>query len=174
MIPVKCPHCHVGLKVDKEKIPQGIETFKCPKCKQEIPLSFIDNKRNTHSNETTTVVFHSSKVEGGKLTVLPEGNTREQVYHLREGNYIVGRKVAVSNADIRIETDDKMMSRNHARISVKKDAHGGVIHCLSDNHSKNRTMHNGQYLDESEEVVLQDNDEIKIGNTLLLFNLKTE
>jgi len=172
MIPVKCPFCQIGLKVDKQKIPKGIDTFKCPKCAHEISLSFLDNKPDTQKDETNTVVFQSAKAEGGKLTVLPKGNTREQVYHLREGNYIVGRKAAVSDADIRIETDDKMMSRNHARINVKKDAQGGIIHCLSDNRSKNRTMYNGQYLEEREEVILQDKDEIQIGNTLLLFNLK--
>jgi len=171
MIPVKCPHCRVGLKVDEQKIPKGIDTFKCPKCKHEIPLSFLDNKRNTSKDETTTVVFHSSKIEGGKLTVLQIGNTGEQVFHLQEGHFIVGRKAAVSDANICIETDDKMMSRNHARIDVRKDAQGGIIHCLSDNKSKNRTQYNGIFLDEGEEVVLQDNDEIKIGNTLLRFNV---
>ena len=171
MIPVKCPHCNVGLKVDQDKIPEGIDTFKCPKCKHNIPLSFLDNKRGISKDETTTVVFQSSKAEGGKLTVLFNGKTREQVFNLREGHYIVGRKAAVSDANICIETDDKMISRNHARINVKKDAHGGIIHCLSDYQSKNRTQHNGIFLDEGEEVVLQDNDEIKIGNTLLRFNV---
>jgi predicted Zn finger-like uncharacterized protein len=171
MIPVKCPHCRIGLKVDEKKIPEGIETFKCPKCKHEIPLSFLDNKGDTHQTETTTVVFQPSRAGGGKLTVLAYGNTREQIFHLQEGHFVIGRKASVSDANIRIETDDKMMSRNHARIEVKKDAHGGLIHCLSDNQSKNRTQYNCIFLDEGEEVVLQDNDEIKLGNTLILFNI---
>ena len=170
MIPVNCPHCSVGLKVDEQKIPQGIDTFKCPKCKHIIPLSFLENKRDTSKDETDTVAVQPSKVKGGKVTVLPIGKTREQIFHLREGNYVVGRKAAISDANIRIETDDKLMSRNHARIDVKKDGHGGIVHCLSDNQSTNRTLHNGIFLDEGEEIVLQDNDEIKIGNTLLRFN----
>jgi len=171
MIPVKCPHCKVGLKVDEQKIPKGIDTFKCPKCKHDIPLSFIDNKRDNLKGESSTVVFQQSKVEDGRLTVFPNENTKEQIFHLREGHYIMGRKTVASNADIRIETADKMMSRNHARIEVKKDAKRGLIHCLTDNQSKNRTMYNGTFLDEGEEVVLQDNDEIRIGNTLLRFNV---
>jgi predicted Zn finger-like uncharacterized protein len=170
MIPVKCPHCQIGLKVDEQKIPQGINTFKCPKCKHEIPLSFLDNKRDSHTGGTDTVVVQPSKPKGGKLTVLPSGKTREQVFHLREERYIVGRKAAVSEANIRIETDDKMISRNHFRIDLRKDAQGGIICCLSDNHSKNRTMYNGAFLEEGEEVVLQENDEIKIGRTLLRYN----
>ena len=171
MIPVKCPHCKVGLKVDEQKIPKGIDTFKCPKCKHDIPLSFIDNKRDGHENEITTVVSHLSKAEDGRITVLPDENTKEQIFHLREGNYIVGRKTSASIADIRIKTADKMMSRNHARIEVKKDSKQSLMHCLSDNQSKNRTMYNDVFLEDNEEVVLQDNDEIKLGNTQLRFNV---
>ena len=42
MIALKCPHCHVGLKVDEGKIPLGITFFKCPKCKGEIPVSLLN------------------------------------------------------------------------------------------------------------------------------------
>ena len=171
MIPVKCPHCQVGLKVDELKIPKGIDSFKCPKCKHDIPLSFLENKQKQTAGETITVVFQPSKAEGGRLTVFPDKKTKEQIFHLREGLYIVGRKSSVTKADIRIETEDKMISRNHCQIEVKKDAQGGLIHCLSDNHSKNRTMYNGKFLDEEDEVVLRDNDEIKIGHTMLRFNI---
>ena len=170
MIPVKCPHCRVGLKVDEKKVPKGISSFKCPKCKQDIPVSSLEVKREQRAGETNTVIFQPSKTGGGKLTVFENSQTSEQIFHLREGHYVVGRKASVSNANIRIETADKLVSRNHFRIDVKKDAQGGLIHCLSDNQSKNRTMYNGKYLEESEEVVLQDNDEIRIGQTMIRFN----
>ncbi len=170
MIPVKCPHCKVGLKVDEQKIPEGITSFKCPKCKRDIPMSFLDQKREQATDGIDTVIFQPSKTKGGKLTVFENEYTKEQIFHLREGHYVVGRKAAVSNANIRIETTDKLVSRNHFRIEVKKDAKGGLIHCLSDNQSKNRTMYNGKFLEEGEEVVLQDDDEIGIGNTLIRFN----
>jgi hypothetical protein len=173
MIQVKCPHCKVGLKVDERKIPKGINSFKCPQCKYDIPLSSLAaiKKEQRAADETDTVVFQSAKAGYGKLTVLSNAGTKEQVFHLQEGHFIAGRKSSVSEADIRIETEDKMMSRNHARIDVRKDSQGGLMHCLSDNQSKNRTMYNGVFLDEGEEVVLQDNDEIKLGNTLLRFNV---
>jgi len=170
MIPVKCPHCLVGLKVEEQKIPKGINFFKCPKCKHDIPLSFLESKRERHTGEINTVVFQASKVEGGKLTVFEDANTNEQIFQLEEGHYVVGRKSSASDANICIETKDKMMSRNHLRIDVKKDAQGGLIHCLSDNQSKNRTVYNGNYLEDGEEVVLRDNDEIQIGQTRLRFN----
>jgi pSer/pThr/pTyr-binding forkhead associated (FHA) protein len=170
MIPVKCPHCQVGLKVDEKKVPEGLNFFKCPKCKQNVPLSLLENIREHLPGETDTVVLQPSNKEGGKLTVFPDTKTNEQIFHLREGQYVVGRKASVSNANIRIETEDRMISRNHFRINVKKDAQGGLLHCLSDLQSKNRTMYNNRFLEEDEEVVLQDNDEIKIGHTLIRFN----
>ncbi|MDR2232319.1 MAG: FHA domain-containing protein [Tannerella sp.] len=171
MIPVKCPHCHVGLKVDEEKVPQGIDFFKCPKCKCDIPISSLEIKDKHHTDEIRTVVFQPSNNEGGRLTVLLDANTSEQIFPLTEGHFTVGRKATTPTADICIETNDKMMSRSHLLIVVKHDAQGGLIHCLSDNKSKNRTIYNGKYLEDGEEVVLQDNDEIKIGNTVLRFNI---
>ena len=113
MISVKCPHCHVGLKVDEGKIP---------------------------------------------------------LVYLQEGVYIIGRKSKASTATIGIVTADKSMSREHIRIEVKKDAKGGYKHYLSDNNSKNHTLYNSNYLENGEIVVLNNNDEIIIGRTVLRFN----
>jgi Zn-finger nucleic acid-binding protein len=170
MIQVICPHCQVGLKVDEQKVPQGIDSFKCPKCKHDIPMSFLEKKLEHRTEETNTVVFQPSKQGGGKLTVFENENTKEQIFHLREGIYIAGRKASASSASIRIETGDKLMSRHHFRIEVKRDPRRGFIHCLSDYKSKNRTQYNGNFLEEGEEVVLRNNDEIKVGHTVLRFN----
>ena len=67
-------------------------------------------------------------------------------------------------------TADKSMSREHIRIEVKKDAKGGYKHYLSDNNSKNHTLYNSNYLENGEIVVLNNNDEIIIGRTVLRFN----
>lgn len=171
MIPVKCPHCKVGLKVDEQKIPKGITSFKCPKCKHEIPVSILDLNKETQSDaETNTVVLRPFKKKEGILTVLPTEGTPEQRFELCEGVFVVGRKAASSNADICIDTNDKLMSRSHLRVEVKADSQGGLIHVISDNHSKNRTMYNGKYMEDGEVIVLKNNDEIMIGRTILRFN----
>ena len=56
------------------------------------------------------------------------------------------------------------------RIEVKKDVKGGYKHYLSDNNSKNHTLYNSNYLENGEIVVLNNNDEIIIGRTVLRFN----
>lgn len=168
MISVKCPHCNVGLKVDEGKLPLGITSFNCPKCKQPIPVSLLDK---VDTNVETTLLYAPEQKTIGKLSVISNEETKEQVFPLHEGVYIVGRESKTSKATICIKTEDKSMSREHIRIEVKKDAKGGYKHYLSDNNSKNQTLYNSNYLRNNEVVVLSDNDEITLGRTTLRFNL---
>lgn len=170
MISIRCPHCHIGLKVDEGKLPPGIRSFKCPKCKQSIPISLLSEKKETPSDYTETAILQPIKTGMGQITVLADEDTKEQVFSLYEGVTIIGRKSAASNATIHVDTKDRSMSREHIRIEVKKDAKGGYKHYLSDNNSKNHTLYNSSYLGNGEVVVLHDNDEIVIGRTVLRFN----
>lgn len=169
MISVRCPHCQVGLKVDEGKLPPGITSFKCPKCKKPIPVSILREKKQTNSGSDTTLV-QPLKTGVGRLTVLPDGDTPEQVLPLYEGMSIIGRKSAASNATLGIVTNDRSMSREHIRIEVRKDTKGGYKHYLSDNNSRNHTLYNSSFLEKGEVVVLNDNDEVVIGRTVIRFN----
>ena len=84
MIAVKCPHCHVGLKVDEGKIPLGITSFKCPKCKEPIPLSLLSEKSNHQEVDSDTILVTPVKTGIGRLTVLPDADTPEQAFPLHE------------------------------------------------------------------------------------------
>ena len=170
MIAVKCPHCHVGLKVDEGKIPLDITSFKCPKCRQPIPVSLLSMEKGSVASESETILIQPLRVTTGHLSVIANADTPEQTFPLQEGVYIIGRKSKASTATIGIVTADKSMSREHIRIEVKKDAKGGYKHYLSDNNSKNHTLYNSNYLENGEIVVLNNNDEIIIGRTVLRFN----
>ncbi len=169
MISIKCPHCHVGLKVDEGKIPLAITSFKCPKCKQMIPVSLLGRDKQI-SNDSETEVLRPFYTKGGQLSVLANADTPEQLFTFQEGVYTIGRKSNSSKATISILTEDKSMSREHIRIEVKKDTKGRYKHYLSDNNSKNHTLYNSNYLENGEVVVLNDGDEIVIGHTTLRFN----
>lgn len=172
MISIRCPHCKVGLKVDETRIPEGIQSFKCPKCKKEIPISYLDQKLGQEQDIETRVVPSEAKSSGiGRLTVMADENTPQQEFQLNEGEMTVGRKAKVSTATICIQTNDKTMSRSHVRIDVKKDPKNkGYLHYLSDNNSKNRTLYNGKYIESGDVVILKDNDEIMLGRTIVRFN----
>ena len=170
MISVRCSHCHVGLKVDEGKLPLDLTSFKCPKCKQSIPVSLLQLGKNDIDADQDTILVNPVSNSTGQLTVVSDPATPEQIFPLYEGLTIVGRKSNASSATIGIVTADKSMSREHIRIEVKKDPKGGYKHYLSDNNSKNHTLYNSNYLENGEVVVLKNNDEIIIGHTVLRFN----
>ena len=161
MIAVKCRHCHVGLKVAEGK---------SPKCKEPIPLSLLSEKSNHQEVDSDTILVTPVKTGIGRLTVLPDADTPEQAFPLHEGKVVIGRKSNASQATMPIITSDRTMSREHICIEVKKDSKGGYKHFLTDNNSKNHTLYNNSYLENGEVVVLNDNDEIIIGRTVLRFN----
>lgn len=170
MISVRCPHCQVGLKVDEAKIPSHITSFKCPKCRESIPLSMLPNGSKPDSEEMETIVLLPVQKKLGSLTVMADKDTPEQVLHLSEGISVIGRKSSASVANVMIETKDRSMSRTHICIEVVKDEKGGYKHLLSDNNSKNNTLYNDAFLEKSEVVVLKDKDVLTLGNTVLRFN----
>ena len=170
MISIKCPHCQVGLKVDEGKLPLDLTSFKCPKCKQSIPVSLLQLGKQGADFDQDTILVHPVSNSTGQLLVVGDDATPEQIFPLYEGIAVIGRKSNASGATIGIITTDKSMSREHIRIEVKKDPKGGYKHYLSDNNSKNHTLYNSNYLENVEVVVLKNNDEIIIGHTVLRFN----
>lgn len=170
MIAIKCPHCQVGLKVDEGKIPLGLTSFKCPKCKGSIPTSLLHTPADEPQSEPETTLVHPIRNGMGRLTVVADEQTPEQLFPLHEGRMIIGRKSNAAKANILIQTADRTMSRAHAVIEVKPDGKGGYKHYLSDNNSKNHTLYNQNYLEDGEVVVLQDNDELVLGHTVIRYN----
>jgi FHA domain. len=168
MISIHCPHCQIGLKVDETKIPADLQTFKCPKCKKPIPVTAVTSN---HDDSETIILSIPGQKDGkvGKLHVLPNEFTSEQWLQLSEGINIIGRKSSSQESKTSIETSDKLMSRNHIGIEIRKDAKGNYNHYLYDNKSTNRTLYNSNYIEPGEIVILKNNDEIQIGKTRLIF-----
>jgi len=171
MISIRCPHCHVGLKVDETKIPANIQTFNCPKCKQPIPVSYVIKNQAEDDSETVILSFPGTKdAKIGKIHVLPNDSTSEQTIQLAEGVNIIGRKSPVQKSLTAIDTKDKLMSRSHIVIEARKTANKeNYIYYLYDNKSTNRTLYNNKYIEPGEVVTLKNNDEIQIGQTRIIF-----
>ena len=95
----------------------------------------------------------------GKLV---DGNGEE--YLLRQGVNTIGRKASTSNATLQINTADRYMSRSHAIISVNAG-----IHIIRNHENKNPSYVNGIMIVGNDQVVLNDGDNVKLGNTVLTF-----
>jgi len=82
----------------------------------------------------------------------------------------IGRKSPVQKSPTAIDTKDKLMSRSHIVIEVRKIVNTEeYIYYLYDNKSTNRTLYNEKYIEPGEVVTLKNNDEIQIGQTRLIF-----
>lgn len=170
MLSIKCPYCQVRLKIDESKIPDHLNAFNCPRCKETISVSLLHRYKIVSNNEDTIYIQKNNNTTA-TLTVLPDACTPSQSFQLRTGINIIGRKNGnTSEAKIEIETNDKLMSREHIKIEAVQYGKGEYNYLLSDNGSKNQTRHNSHYLDHGEIIVLRDKDEIEIGNTKIQFN----
>lgn len=170
IIPIKCPYCHVGMKIDPARIPDNLITFRCPKCKLPIKLSNLAQYRTDQADENTVLLSRPIRRISGTLTILPSNLTPDQSFKLHEGVNIIGRKSQSSKASIGIITGDKQMSREHIKIEMVENSQGGYNALLSDDKNKNKTLFNNIQLEKGEIIVLKNGDEIVIGETKLRFN----
>lgn len=108
------------IKGSRGNLPLGITSFKCPKCKEPIPLSLLSEKSNHQEVDSDTILVTPVKTGIGRLTVLPDADTPEQAFPLHEGKVVIGRKSNASQATMPIITADRTMSREHICIEVKK------------------------------------------------------
>ena len=91
------------------------------------------------------------------------GKARGNYYLLNEGTVIVGRD---EKADIQIV--DEMVSRQHMEVTCEGDNEGC---CVTDLQSANGVFINNRRV--TGEVEVTDGDTIRIGETTMLFTIKT-
>lgn len=111
--------------------------------------------------------IHDPKVQKVGYIVHVNGRNRES-HKLVEGENIIGRDVESSRATIRIKSSNRM-SRQHLIINVEK-INKSVIHKASLVKEKcNPVMINGQKVVYGEEVILNNDDIIKVADVTLNF-----
>lgn len=91
-----------------------------------------------------------------------------RTYQLQIGINTIGRKAMTSSATIQIMSDDRTMSRSHAVVEVR-NAGGQIIHILKNGANKNPSYHNGILIGASDQLILNNGDRVKFGNTELTF-----
>ena len=91
-------------------------------------------------------------------------------YALRLGINTIGRKASSSTASVQISTTDRTMSRCHAVIEVS-NAGGKTIHILRNGANKNPSYLNGSLIGQQDQLILNNGDRIKMGNTVLTFKI---
>ncbi|MBR3831338.1 MAG: FHA domain-containing protein [Muribaculaceae bacterium] len=169
IVRVKCPKCGSILKIGKR---EGMEKMNltCPICGYKglfstyIPL---DSQQATKKDDTD---IDSDKTQNDDETeVLKKsmsiGRLRcnGQVYELKEGENIIGRKADSSEATIQIADETRRMSRRHITITVIRVGKNTVQHRLQLSKEKvNTTLLNNEKLQPGDIMILNNGDVITL------------
>jgi pSer/pThr/pTyr-binding forkhead associated (FHA) protein len=192
---IKCPNCGSILTI---RYIDGLDTksITCPKC--NIKTRFVDyfqvvkTVNETHENhdepderatnygksaapdhatrlneapeEKGTAYVSKKNMAVGKLVNLANNAT----YSLSEGVNTIGRMAQSSTASLQIDTDDRTMSRSHARIDVVS-TQIGMSHFFMNDKNKNETFVNSQQIGADDRILLSNGDIIQMGKTRLRF-----
>lgn len=196
-IKIKCPTC--GKILLLRNAPNiNAASFTCPVCKEkhvvgkcqryvERPKPMAPSVDATRYGGASvqqqggdeTRIGSPSQCGGGDETIIGSAS-RPAVgvlvdimgctYALRSGINTIGRKASSSTASVQISTTDRTMSRSHAVIEVS-NAGGNTIHILRNGANKNPSYLNGSLIGQQDQLILNNGDRIKMGNTVLTFKI---
>ena len=195
-IKIKCPTCGKVLRLqDAPNI--NAASFTCPVCEEKHVVGkcqrYVKQPKPMVSSGDETRYGGASAWQGGDETRIgsqPQcGGSDEtrigsasspavgvlmdnmgRTYQLRLGINTIGRKAASSPASVQIATDDRTMSRSHAVIDVSH-AGGKTIHILRNGANKNPSFLNGSLIGQQDQLILNNGDRIKMGNTEMTFKI---
>ena len=195
-IKIKCPTCGKVLRLqDAPNI--NAASFTCPVCKEKHVVGkcqrYVEQPKPMVSSGDETRYGGASAQQGGDETRIgsqPQcGGSDEtrigsasspavgvlvdnlgRTYQLRSGINTIGRKAASSPASVQIATDDRTMSRSHAVIGVS-NAGEKTIHILRNGANKNPSYLNSTLIGPQDQLILNNGDRIKMGNTEMTFKI---
>ena len=194
-IKIKCPTCGKVLRLqDAPNIDAAF--FTCPVCKEKHIVGkcqrYVEQPKSIAptGDETQYGGVYMQHLGGDETRMASEvrqeycdetcigGTSTARVgmlvdnkgasYQLCSGINTIGRKATSSSASVQIATDDRTMSRSHAIIEVR-NAGGQILHILRNGANKNPSYLNGSVIGQKDQLILNNGDRIKMGNTELRF-----
>jgi pSer/pThr/pTyr-binding forkhead associated (FHA) protein len=107
--------------------------------------------------------------------VVHDENAHSQIFPLKVGINIVGRKSPSKPCEVMIDTQDSFMSRNHCQVEVLQRGNG-YLYVIKDLGSQNGVFINADRnsrLKKDDEVYLQNGDTVQIGRTKVVLKVPT-
>lgn len=165
---IYCPKCGTALQITGNANPANMQgkALTCPKCKNKAPFSSYKVNKDTKDEPNTTTTKYGETIPGATkvlapgLIVIPSLNLE---FNLKVGNNIIGRKAQSSSANFQIPCPEKLMSRDHILIEVRKNETTGYEHKLSLNKEHSNATYIGETLLEyGDKIILKDGDTIRL------------
>lgn len=160
---ITCPHCTAMMEVTNPNL-LSVRDVICPNpaCKAVLHVRFDDG-------ETILVEKKERKNVPGQL----QCKGLAPLY-LKEGTNSIGRADSRHTADLGFDVTDKAMSRLHCQIDVVRLSTGKLKATVCDMRDDEKirikpTIVDGEPLAKTDCIVLDDGDNIKMGNTVIKY-----
>jgi DNA-directed RNA polymerase subunit M/transcription elongation factor TFIIS len=162
---VRCPKCEKYLTFDETKYSEGQSlVFECDECGKQFSIRIGKSKmKETQKNEKIDENAYSE--EYGALSVIENVFGYKQVFPLKEGDNVIGRRCVGTVVDIPIESGDMSMDRRHCIINVKRNKQGRLVYTLRDAPSLTGTFLMNEILGDKDRVRIEDGAIITMGAT---------
>jgi pSer/pThr/pTyr-binding forkhead associated (FHA) protein len=106
--------------------------------------------------------------ELGAISVIENVFGYKQLFPLKEGDNVIGRRCVGTVVDIPIESGDMSMDRRHCIINVRRNRQGEVVYTLRDAPSLTGTFLMNEILGDKDRVRIEDGAIITMGATTII------
>lgn len=163
---IMCPKCENYLTFDETQYTEGQSlVFICEHCKKQFSIRIGKTRLKSKERNENEVASD----EYGHITVIENVFGYKQIFPLREGDNIIGRRCTGNNITIPIETSDMSMDRRHCIINVKRNKQGSLVFTLRDNPSLTGTFLQNEILGDKDRIRIENGAIITIGATTFIF-----
>lgn len=166
-----CPKCDNYITFNETRYKEGQTlVFVCDHCKKQFAIR-LGRTRLKEKNSRQEAEKQSETCTTGSIVVIENVFGYKQVFPLKPGDNLIGRKNKDNDIDIPIETSDPSMDRRHCYINVSKNKQGETVYKLRDNDSITGTFLQNTLLGPKDNIIIEDGAIFTLGATSII--LKT-
>lgn len=167
---IRCPKCENYLTFDETNYTEGQSlVFECEHCRKQFSIRIVKKTKETTSEKK------ESERKYGYITVIENVFGYKQIFPLKLGDNLIGRRCIGTVVDIPIESSDMSMDRRHCIINVSLSKKTGkLLYTLHDAPSLTGTFVENEILGDKEFRRIEDGTIVTIGATTFILHTVNE
>ena len=163
---IRCPKCENYLTFDETNYTEGQSlVFECEHCRKQFSIRIVKKTKESASEEK------EPERNYGYITVIENVFGFKQIFSLKLGDNLIGRRCIGTVIDIPIESSDMSMDRRHCIINVTQTKKTGkLVYTLHDAPSLTGTFVENEILGDKEFRRIEDGAVVTIGATTFILH----
>ena len=156
---IRCPKCDEFVQFEESRTEHGHSLIlHCENCGKNFSVRFKGKEEQREEDYTY-----------GHIVVVENVFCEKQIFPLKLGQNLFGRRCLGTVVDCPIQTGDMSMDRKHCIIHVEINKQGEIIHKVEDFDSLVGTFVMNDILAKKEKRIVEDSEIITLGATTLIF-----